>query len=128
MLWSPDLICRNILPSDLSTIEELNGKQEFRISDIDNCIIDKIILKDEKAVAYGIVKQFAEGILLVNPDFPKVTRMKALNMLMEHAIEGSRKAGLTQLHYFVSDPRLAEMFKKHYDFQEAKDIILVRNL
>lgn len=123
-----NLVCRNVNRDDLESIEKLNAQQEFRLKDLDNCVIDKIVLENEKEIAYGITKYFAEAIILVNHDVPKITRMKALRELLSYAIWGSKRQGLKQLHVFVLDPKLAEVLKKHYGFKELDGIPLVKDL
>src|SRR5690348_11256608 len=113
---------------DLAKIKNLNEQQNFRLLNLDNCVIDKVVECDNKIIAYGIVKEMSEAIILLDLNEPKITRVKALKELMKAAIFGASKKGHRQLHVFVSDRQLAESLKKHYGFIESQDIVLVRNL
>lgn len=115
---------REINKNDIPEIEKLNSQQEFKLRDISNCIVDRIVPN----VAYGIVKHFGEAIILVNPDAPKISRAKALRELMKIAIFGTKKLGLTQLHCFVSDESVAKLLEKKFGFVRSTDIVMVKNL
>src|SRR5258708_36055439 len=102
--------CRSITKEDLDEIYKLNEQQDFKLEDINNCIIDKIVEgKEGKIIAYGIVKRLAEAIILVDMDSPKISRAKALRELMSYAFWGCKKEGIPQLHCFVKDREIAEL-------------------
>jgi len=113
---------------DFPVIEKMNaGEFYFRVGDLS--IVDGVIEDDTgKVVAFGIVKPFAEAVFICDQDEPRVTRGKALNMLMDTAIAGTRARNLRQLHVFVSDPKLAEALKKHHGFELCPEMVLVKTL
>lgn len=114
---------------DIGAINDLNQKQAFRITSIDNCIIDRMVVDgNDLPIAYGIVKDFAEAIILVDTKAPKLSRTKALRELMKVAIFGTKSAGLTQLHCFVRDENVARLLERKFNFIRTSDIVLVKNL
>lgn len=113
---------------DVPAIVELNRKQDFNLTNIDNCIIDRVVYDNDKVIAYGIVKEMSEAIILVNLEVPKISRMKALQALMKVAIFGAQSKGHEQLHVFVKDTKVAKLLIDKFHFQEVEDICLVRNL
>lgn len=119
-----ELHLRSITTDDIPEINKLNEHQHFKLENLENCIIDQLA----PGVAYGIVKHFAEAIILVNPEVPKITRAKALRELMKIAIFGSKKAGLAQLHCFCRDESVAKLLERKFGFIRTKDIVLVKNL
>lgn len=123
------MIIRDIEPHDLVKIKELSDKEKsFKLNNIDNCIIDKIVYYGDELVAYGIVKRIGEAILLTNPDIPLTRRAIAMRELMKYAEMGARRDRCMQLQCFVSDEKLAETLESHFGFVRSKDIVLVKNL
>ena len=123
------MITKEVGLEDVPEIVELTKQQpDFFLPDIDNCVIDRIIYQDGIPVAYGIVREMAEAIILVNYKMPKISRMKALKELMSIAIFGATRKGHHQLHVFVKDDKLAELLKNKFGFVQTQDIVLVRNL
>ncbi len=124
------MILRNITPSDMMLIEALNEQQpEFKIN-LGNSIVDRIVMDNDKVVGYGIVKNFAEAVILLNNEASLLSRLDAMDRLMSVAVEGTKKKGIEQLHCFVNpgNQRLLNSLKKRYDFIETKDLVLVRNI
>lgn len=119
---------RAIEKNDIPEIERLNELQDFKLNNISNCIIDNIAIDDDRTIAYGIVKHFAEAVILVNPESTRLSRAKALRELLKVAVFGTKKAGLTQLHCFVSDEKVAQLLEKKFNFIRSKDICLVKNI
>lgn len=114
--------------ADLAIINKLNLLQDFKLRDLNNIIIDRIVREDNKTIAYGIVKKMAEAIILVNPNVSLVSRAKALRELMKYAEFGARSQNCQQLHCFVKNERLAKALEKHFNFVRSEDIVLVKNL
>jgi hypothetical protein len=119
---------REVKKEDILDIEALNKQQDFSIDTIDDYIIDRIVVENDKPIAYGIVKKMAEAIILVDKQVPKITRSKALIELMKVAIFGAKAADYSQLHVFVKDEKLACALEKHFGFKRAEDIVLVLNI
>lgn len=122
------MIIRDITIGDYGLINDLNQLQDFKLKNINNAIIDKIVMINDNPIAYGIVKRLAEAIILVNPSAPLISRAKAMRELMSYAEYGSKKEGCEQLHCFVSDEKLAKTLIKHYNFIQTKDIVLIKNI
>ena len=123
------MIISVIRTEDLDTIEMLNKLQDFKLKNLSNCIIDRIVYEDDKTpIAYGIVKRMAEAILLVNPEISIITRAKAMRELMKYAEFGATREGCQQLHCFVHKEELAESLEEHFGFVRSKDIVMVKEL
>jgi len=123
------MIIREAELKDLKIIDKLNNLQaDFKLNNIDNCIIQRIVFDGTIPIAYGIVRKLAEAIMLVDPHTPKLLRAKAMRELMMYAEIGSKTSGCEQLHCFVSDPKLAFSLEKQFGFKRTKDIVLVKNL
>lgn len=115
--------------SDLENIKKLNeGQRDFKLNNIDYCIVDRIIYDGTIPVAYGIVKKMAEAIMLVNDRSPKPMRAKAMRELMKIAEWGAKREHCEQLQCFVSDRALAKLLEKQFGFIRTKDIVLCKEL
>lgn len=123
------IIVRHPRGEDWEQIQKLNSSQgDFRLTTFENPIIDRIVLVDDKIIAYGIVKHMSEAVMLVNSDAPKITRSKAMRELMNYAEMGAKRAGCEQLHCFVASESVAKILEKKFGFIRSKDIVLVKNL
>lgn len=123
-----NLVLKEVEKFDVLNVVNLARQQEFQLFDIDNCIVDKVVYNDGRLVAYGIVKEMSEAIILVNYEVPKISRMKALVELMKVAIIGAKNKGHKQLHVFVKDEELAKLLENKFHFIRSQDIVLIRNL
>lgn len=120
---------RYVKDSDLELIAQLNDLQDdFKLNGREHSIIERIAMDGDESVAYGIVKELAEAIILVNPNMPRAKRAKALAELMQYAEFGTARMGIDQLHCFVKDDLLARMLERKFNFIRTKDIVLVKNL
>ena len=118
-----------VTDADLQKICELNDLQEgFKLNSLENVIIERLVMEGNQTIAYGVVKQMAEAIILVNPNVPLATRARALADLMLYAEYGTHKAGLQQMHCFTSNEKLARMLERKFNFIRTKDIVLVKNV
>lgn len=121
------MLIRSITLDDVKIIEELNKVQDFKLKDIDKCIIDKIVFEGDKPIAYGIVKRMAEAIILVNHNVPILLRARAMRELMSYAELGAKREGCEQIHVFVKDSVLAKSLVRHFNFRKIQDIGLVKD-
>lgn len=112
----------------LTQINRINKQQDFRLSDINNYIVDRVVIDRDRVVAYGIVKKMAEAIILLDQDASRFSRAKAMKELMEVAETGSKLVGCQQLHLFVKNADLAESLERHFGFEQSQDIVLVKEL
>lgn len=119
---------RPLEETDYLELNRLNKQQDFDLDNIDNPIIDGFITSNENIVAYGIVKHFAEAVILLDLNTSKRTRIGALRELMKVAIFGTERAGLKQLHVFTKNKQVARLLMKHFNFKLEESISLVRNL
>lgn len=122
------MIIRDITIGDYGLIDTLNQLQDFKLKNISNAIIDKIVMQDDNPIAYGFCKKQAEVIILTNPDASLISRAKAMRELMQYAEYGASKFGCEQLHAFVNNEKLARCLIKHFGFVKTQDIVLVKNL
>jgi len=92
---------RDLTDSDDLSSLSTNG---YDIPKMDNkCVVRLGVERDGKIVAAGFVRVTSEGILAVDPNEPKVSRVKHIIALVHKGIQCARVAGLDECHVFVQD-------------------------
>jgi hypothetical protein len=104
-----------------------NGhSDDFSLPALNNVVTDLIAYNDNnQLIAFGFVKAFAEGVVVMNMDLPLRERMLALQPLMTEAFSGCRRKGIEQLHVSVTDEKFGRLLMKHYNFNETEGQILI---
>ena len=98
---------------------------DFSIPAVENILTAPIVYNDDRLVAFGMVKLFAEAIMVMDLDSNKRDRVNAMKILLMEAFKACNAANIEQLHLSVTNPDFAEMLKKHYDFRTCEGEILV---
>lgn len=102
---------------------------EFGLPSLDNTIIKRVVEVDDKPIAYGFAKIFAEATLVLDNSNPRNLKVQALQALMLDAIRGCRQHNLSQLHAVVKDrPDYVRLLKKHYGFRDVDGTMLVMEI
>lgn len=122
------MIIRHATNADIDRILEINKQNDFPIPKFDNIITQAVIEDESGVIAFGMVKLFAEAILILDHNQPKRSKISAIQLLMLEAIRGSKQHELTQLHAFIKDEHFSDLMKKHYGFENCSGIPLVMNL
>lgn len=113
---------------DVPRILEINKQNDFPLPKFDNLLTQAVITEDDKIVAFGMVKAFAEAILILDHTQSKRIQVRALQELMLEAIRGSYQHKMVQLHCFIKDEEFETLMKKHYGFEDCSGKALVLNL
>lgn len=125
---------RQVHPSDLFQINEIWSKHHSESFGIfnENKTVGSAVWTDpdneSKLQAYGQVKLLGEASIVLDMALSTRQRVLAIQNLLMHAIEGSRRSGLEQLHVFIENRDYAALLEKHFRFQRIRDVPLVLNL
>lgn len=122
------MMIRRATPEDVPRILDINKQNDFPLPRFDRLLTQAVIEDRAGIVAFGMVKVFAEAILVLDHMQPKRTQILSLQMLMLEAIRGTRQHEITQLHSFVKDLNFESLMKKHYGFEDCSGKALVMNL
>lgn len=125
------MIIRPYKQSDFKSVDRIYKKfhqQNFFIPDATNVVTSAIVENEGKFIAFGMVKLFAEAILVLDLNESKRNKTEAIQELMLEALAASKDRGLSQLHTFIQDEYFARMMKKHYNFQDCVGKALVLEL
>lgn len=86
---------------------------------------DKVVDREGNIVAFGALTLFAEGALILDTDRNLTYQAKAVSMLVEEAIEKTKKAGIERLFLFADTPEYADILRKHFGAQTCTGEALV---
>lgn len=110
---------RSFRESDIEPIDEIWRKHhnnDFSVPDRKNILIDAVVERDGKVIAYGQVKLFAEAMLILDLDASLRDRIAAIKLLMAEAFRGANEAQMRQMYCFIQDPDFATLISRHFGF------------
>lgn len=123
---------RRYRPSDLEAVSKLWEKhysQEFSLPSLLPRIVEAVVEDDwGEIVGFGVVKVFAEAVMVLDKDRSTRDRAESMDLLMKLAVDGVSQVGAKQLHVFVSDENFGNVLRKHYDFKEPSLKVLVKEI
>lgn len=94
----------------------------------EHIVTQGVIEADGEAIAYGMVKLFAEAIMVLDLNASQRQKVEAMKLLMEAAVAEAKSKGLEQMHVFVKRPSLADILRKHFSFVDCSGDALVCRL
>lgn len=103
---------------------------EYTVPDSSAKIIDTVAVNDDKVIAYGHVKHFAEMMYFPDMTVSNRIRLEALKLVIEEGYRGIEKAGLKDAYMLCKDMRFARLVAKHFGFQlfENPGVLLAKRL
>ena len=116
--------------SDRFSIDRIYRKNpEIGIPSLSNSIINTTLVdSDNHIVGYGIVKNFPEAVLKLDPDLRKREKVEALQQSMNVAIQGSKLAREEYLYVISNEDSFTRVLKKHFGFVDCPGDLLVLDL
>ncbi len=91
-------------------------------------LAERIVKKEEKLLGYGIVKRFAEAVLVLDKDKTQREKVGTLISLLKAAIRECQIARIDDLHVFSTDPQFSKLLINQFGFQRVKGDALVFDL
>jgi len=104
---------------------------EYSLPDDKMKIIDAVAVdKDQKAIAYGQVRIFAELMLFTDMGRSPRERIEALKLLMFEAFRGVEGKKIEECYCLIKDMKFARLIAKHFDFKlvENPGVLLVKRM
>jgi len=105
---------------DVAPIDEIFKRQpELGIPSLYNVLDNAIIEKEDGSIAaYGVVKIFAEGVLIMNRDFTrKREKAEVVLKMINRAIESCKTQGIEKFIVISNDDAYTKVLKKHFGFE-----------
>lgn len=125
------IISREFRESDIMPIDEIYNRQpSLGVPSLKNMIINST-LEDEitgKIVGYGVVKIFAEAVLILDKEIPKQDRAVALTEAMQTCLLFCKDAGVEVLYAVASDENFAKVLEKSYLFHRVPGTLLCKEV
>lgn len=90
---------------------------DFSVPDRENKIVDAVVVEDDRVIAYGQVKVFAETMLILDLSASRKQKIEAIKLLMLEAFRGADEAGIKQMYAFIKDPAFATLISRHFGFE-----------
>ena len=107
---------------DVVPIDKIYQKQKelTGVPSLNSVLANKSIIDNEtgELIGYGVVKLFAEGVLILDKSIPKRKRAEAVKLALNESIAQARNAGLEYLYVFSSIPSYTKVLRKKYNFKE----------
>lgn len=125
------LYLRGVREQDVLVIDDIwkrHHSKDFGVPSMANVIDSKTLISDGRVVGLGVVKLFAEGVIVLDKDVPIPTRAKGIIVGIDHALDVVKRAGLEQFHVFTDDPHYIEVLQKHWGFRIAPGTVLYREI
>jgi len=92
---------------------------------IDNCVIEK----DEELIAYGVIKFFAEAIMIIDRENTrKREKAEALTKIIERGISSSKNMGIEKLFLISNDENFSKVLMRKYGFRRCSGETLALEL
>jgi len=115
---------------DIVPIDEIYRKDpEIGIPSLEMVIVNTTLVDETgKVVGYGVVKEFCEAILKLDPDLRKREKVEALQAAMKVAINNSRVRGVEYLYIISNSPEFTRVLQKQYSFRSCPGELLVLDL
>lgn len=113
---------------DIDRIWNKHYKGSFSLPNLDSTITSLVAVRGDNLIAFGMVKIFAEAIMVMDKEAPLKDKVQANEMLLAQGFDDSREHGLEQLHVIVEDAIYAELLKNKYGFLDVNRRILVKHL
>ena len=121
---------RDFKLEDIQPIDEIFRNQpDHNIPGLKHLIANATITDDnDKVIGYGVVKLFAEGVLLIDKRIRKRDKALAVKLSVEKAICEAKKHGIEQLYFVTGNSSFADVLRKHWGFKNLKEEVLVLHL
>lgn len=102
-------------------------KDEFDIPSKYGILESRILRNGKGTTAIGIIKQFAEIVLVMDLEALKTQRVKNVDSLIKELILIAKNQGMEQIHSFP-DEAFSKYLIKHYNFEPCLGKPLVLNI
>ena len=110
--------------TDLESIDRIwkeHYNTSFGLPNLENVIIHGVVEDEDKGsiTGFGLVKIFAEGILILHKSLSARQKVDTLRELMTAQRLGIDRANIGQVHAFIQDPTFEYLLKKHYGYKDT---------
>jgi hypothetical protein len=111
---------------DVQQIDEIFRRQpDIGVPSL-NHVFDNGVVEngDGRSLAYGVVKEFAEAVLIIDRRIRKREKASAIKLVIPRAINVCRENNLEKLVIITDEEGYINVLKKHYGFKEVGGKVL----
>lgn len=123
---------RTYSPEDFEKVSEIYEKYwkgKLEVPDQAGRLTEAIVENDKgEIVTYGMMKLWAEVMMIMDSSQPKRDKVEALRLLMLTAEMTASKQNLEAFHIFTNNESYAEVLQKHFQCQRMNLIVLRRRM
>lgn len=125
------LIIRPYTPADLDDISRIYDEyysHEYNLPNLERTLTNAVVADGNTVVGFGLVKLWAEAIMVLDKGNTTRNKPLAFDMLMQHALKASKHYKIDKLYAVVADPKFQAVMEKHFDFKPISDTVLVKEI
>lgn len=119
---------RRVNITDMASVYALDPEREGELSFTPGTLGAAVALSDDMLIAYGKIQLFAELVIATNKSASSLTQARAIQGLMQVAVQECQRRPIDELHAFTSDLRYAEFLKSRLGFSETPEKALTFQL
>lgn len=123
------MIIRELEMSDIPAIDKIYHRQSIGVPSLANSVANRVVINGNgEIVAYGVLKLFAEAVLILDQTVNKKSKVEVLRELMRLAIESAKDRGLEQLYTISNGESFTKILCKKYNFRSCPGDLLMLDL
>lgn len=116
-------------PSDIEPINVIFERQpDLGVPNLRNVIVNSTIVKGKEVIGYGVVKMYAEAVLILDQMVQKRDKGMALIHGLNLAISACSALKIEQLHIISNDENFTKVLQKRFSFKKASGTSLFLEL
>lgn len=123
---------RSYSPEDFDRISEIYQKYwkgKLEVPDQAGRLMEAVVEdEDGKIVTYGMMKLWAEVMMIMDSSIPKRNKVEALRILMLTAEMTASKQNLEAFHVFTNNESYAAVLQNHFQCERMNLIVLRRRM
>lgn len=115
--------------TDITAIDDIYKRQpELGVPSLRNVIINRVVEVNGKVIGYGVVKKFAEGVLILDQTQPKRVKAEAIRELMDLSINACIAHESEQYYITTSYEGFAHVLENSFGFKKCVNPFYLLNL
>lgn len=120
------MVIRPPKPEEFTKILSLDPSRAAELALSHDIFGHTVVVEDDEIVGYGVVKLFAEAIIVIDDAQSNFKKAKIIKQLADLAVGQCSHLGLKRLYAFTDDEAYAEQLVQHYSFNKitAKSLVL----
>jgi hypothetical protein len=105
-------------------LENFSG--DFPLPTARNITPIRTVMRKGRPLASGLIKAFAEAIIVTDQRAPMIARTKGIDMLVDNMMTWCKAHNVEQVHAFVKED-FAKFLIERYGFERTREVSIVVN-